>query len=295
MAAVAVAGAATAQVSVTGALGFGWEGVSPAVGGSTTGIKVTDGNVKFSASEDLGGGMSVLTAMDIQSRGRDTTIAGRDASITLVTGFGGFTLGAVEAGNGILGLGGAGAPVIGHDGNTAGAEDGVLDGGVNVNIAKYSLPLGNGIGISVSRTDSAAALRGPNAGNTYGATYSMNAISAAFDYTDAALAKRTRVSGSYDLGVVKLGAGYQTRKFTGATSTNKQTVLGVSAPYGAFTFGLNYSTNKQSTANISNKGTDVGVSYALSKRTNVYAQMQSVTLGTGDASKTTRVKMVTSF
>ena len=295
MAAVAVAGAATAQVSVTGALGFGWEGVSPAVGGSETGIKVTDGNVKFSASEDLGGGMSVLTAMDIQSRGRDTTIAGRDASITLVTGFGGFTLGAVEAGNGILGLGGAGAPVIGHDGNTAGDADGVLDGGVNVNIAKYSLPLGNGIGISVSRTDSAAALRGPNAGNTYGATYSMNAISAALDYTDTALLKRTRVSGSYDLGVAKLGAGYQTLKGTGATSTNKQTVLGVSAPYGAFTFGLNYATNKQSTRNVSNKGTEVGVSYALSKRTNVYAQMQSVTIGTADASKTTRVKMVTSF
>ena len=301
MAAVAVAGAATAQVSVTGALGFGWEGVSPAVGGSTTGIKVTDGNVKFSASEDLGGGMSVLTAMDIQSRGRDTTIAGRDASITLVTGFGGFTLGAVEAGNGILGLGGAGAPVIGHDGNTAGAEDGVLDGGVNVNIAKYSLPLGNGIGISVSRTDSAAALRGPNAGNTYGATYSMNAISAALDYTDTALLKRTRVSGSYDLGVAKLGAGYQTRKASTAgvgtfgAGTNKQTVLGVSAPYGAFTFGLNYATNKQSTRNVSNKGTEVGVSYALSKRTNVYAQIQSVTIGTADASKTTRVKMVTSF
>ena len=78
----------------------------------------------------------------------------------------------------------------------------------------------------------------------------MNAISAALDYTDAALLKRTRVSGSYDLGVAKLGAGYQTRKVTGAVrfGTNKQTVLGVSAPYGAFTFGLNYATNKQSTA-----------------------------------------------
>ncbi|MDO7716966.1 MAG: porin, partial [Burkholderiaceae bacterium] len=139
---------------------------------------------------------------------------------------------------------------------------------------------------------------GLNAGNTYGATYSMGAISAALDFTDVALAKRTRVSGSYDLGVAKLGAGYQTRKGKDASSafgTNKQTVLGVSAPYGAFTFGLNYSTNKQSTASISNNGTDVGASYALSKRTNVYAQMQSVTIGTGDASKTTRVKMVTSF
>ena len=294
MAAVAVAGAATAQVSVTGALGFGWEGVSPAVGGSETGIKVTDGNVKFSTSEDLGGGMSVLTAMDIQSRGRDTAIAGRDASITLVTGFGGFTLGAVDASNGIVGLGGAGAPVIGMDGSA------VLDGGANVDIAKYSLPLGNGIGISVARTDAANGLKGNNAGNTYGATYSMNAISAALDYTDTALVKRTRVSGSYDLGVAKLGAGYQTRKASTAgvavlgAGTSKQTVLGVSAPYGAFTFGLNYATNKQSAANISNKGIDAGVSYALSKRTNVYAQMQSVTVGTGDASKTTRVKMVTS-
>jgi predicted porin len=291
MAAVAVAGAATAQVSVTGALGFGWEAASPAVGASETGIKVTDGNVKFSASEDLGGGMSVLTAMDIQSRGRDTEIIGRDASITLVTGFGGFTLGAVDASNGIVGLGGAGAPVIGMDGS-------VLSGGTKVDIAKYSLPLGNGIGISVARTDAANGLKGTNAGNTYGATYSMNAISAAFDYTDAALAKRTRVSGSYDLGVAKLGAGYQTLKAKGAGSalgTNKQTVLGVSAPYGAFTFGLNYATTKQSANNTSNKGIDAGVSYALSKRTNVYAQMQSVTIGTGDASKTTRVKMVTSF
>ena len=291
MAAVAVAGAATAQVSVTGALGFGWEAASPAVGASETGIKVTDGNVKFSASEDLGGGMSVLTAMDIQSRGRDTTIAGRDASITLVTGFGGFTLGAVDASNGIVGLGGAGAPVIGMDGS-------VLSGGTKVDIAKYSLPLGNGIGISVARTDAANGLKGTNAGNTYGATYSMNAISAALDLTDTAMAKRTRMSGSYDLGVAKLGAGYQTLKAKGAGSalgTNKQTVLGVSAPYGAFTFGLNYATTKQSANNTSNKGIDAGVSYALSKRTNVYAQMQSVTIGTGDASKTTRVKMVTSF
>ena len=101
------------------------------------------------------------------------------------------------------------------------------------------------------------------------------------------------MSGSYDLGVVKLGAGYQARKFTGATSTNKQTVLGVSAPYGAFNFGLNYSTNKQLTA--SNKGIDLGVSYALSMRTNVYAQMQRITVGDTPAAKTTRVKMVTSF
>ncbi len=43
MAAVAVAGAATAQVSVTGALGFGWEAQSPALGVSVFKWFETDG------------------------------------------------------------------------------------------------------------------------------------------------------------------------------------------------------------------------------------------------------------
>ena len=164
MAAVAVAGAASAQVSITGSLGYGWETSSQGNGPSTKGLKVTDGNVKFSATEDLGGGMSVATAMDIQSRGRGTDIKGRDASITLVTGLGGFTLGAVESGNGILGLGGAGAPTIGLDGNTvaglpAARNNGVLDGASTVNIAQYSLPVGNGFGISIARIDDTATVR----------------------------------------------------------------------------------------------------------------------------------------
>ena len=55
MAAVAVAGVASAQVTITGAMGFGFSDVSTA--GRTAGF--TDGNVTFAASEDLGGGMSI--------------------------------------------------------------------------------------------------------------------------------------------------------------------------------------------------------------------------------------------
>ncbi len=310
MAAVAVAGAASAQVSITGSLGYGWETKSQGNGPSTKGLKVTDGNVKFSATEDLGGGMSVATAMDIQSRGRGTDIAGRDASITLVTGAGGFTLGAVEAANGILGLGGAGAPTIGLDGNRAQnvsltelRNNGVLDSASNVNIAQYSLPVGNGFGISIARIDDTATGEGANPGNVYGATYAMAGLNAKLDVTQAKLVNRTRLSASYDLGSAVIGAGYQTRKSTTAglatgaldAGTNKQTIIGVAMPVGALTVGLNYATNKNSTENVSNKGTDIGVSYALSKRTALYAQMQRVTVGTAEATTTTRFKLKTSF
>ena len=310
MAAVAVAGAASAQVSITGNLGYGWETKSQGNGPSTKGLKVTDGNVKFSATEDLGGGMSVATAMDIQSRGRDTTIAGRDASITLVTAAGGFTLGAVEAGNGIIGLGGAGAPTIGLDGNRAQSDpaagarnNGVLDSASNVNIAQYSLPVGNGFGISIARIDDTATGEGANPGNVYGATYAMAGFNAKLDVTQAKLVNRTRLSASYDLGSAVIGAGYQTRKSTTAglatgaldAGTNKQTIIGVAMPVGALTVGLNYATNKNSTESVSNKGTDIGVSYALSKRTALYAQMQRVTVGTAEATTTTRFKLKTSF
>jgi len=310
MAAVAVAGAASAQVSITGSLGYGWEISSQGNDPSTKGLKVTDGNVKFSATEDLGGGMSVATAMDIQSRGRGTDIKGRDASITLVTGAGGFTLGAVEAGNGIIGLGGAGAPTIGLDGNraqsdpTAGARNnGVLDSASNVSIAQYSLPVGNGFGISIARIDDTATGEGANPGNVYGATYAMAGLNAKLDVTQAKLVNRTRLSASYDLGSAVIGAGYQTRKSTTAglatgaldAGTNKQTIIGVAMPVGALTVGLNYATNKNSTESVSNKGTDIGVSYALSKRTALYAQMQRVTVGTAEATTTTRFKLKTSF
>ena len=308
MAAVAVAGAASAQVSITGNLGYGWETKSQGNGPSTKGLKVTDGNVKFSATEDLGGGMSVATAMDIQSRGRVTGIDGRDASITLVTGAGGFTLGAVEAGNGIIGLGGAGAPTIGLDGNAVSNADatqnkGVLDSASNVNIAQYSLPVGNGFGISIARIDDTATGEGANPGNVYGATYAMAGFNAKVDVTKAQLLNRTRLSASYDLGSAVIGAGYQTRKSTTAglatgafeSGTNKQTIIGVAMPVGALTVGLNYATNKNSTEGVSNKGTDIGVSYALSKRTALYAQMQRVTVGTADATTTTRFKLKTSF
>ncbi len=120
LAVLAVAGAASAQVSVSGKFGFAYES-GQAAGVSKSGLGQTDGNVTFSASEDLGGGMKAGASIDIRARGRAVNAAagsvdGRDASVFVSGGFGTVTMGAIELGNGIIGLGGADAPTIGLDG-----------------------------------------------------------------------------------------------------------------------------------------------------------------------------------
>ena len=321
LAAVAVTSTAMAQVTLSGKLAYGWETASNAAGVTVTkGLKVTDGNFTLATSEDLGGGMTIAAKMDMLSRGRSTDVSARDASLTVTGGFGGVTIGAIEAGNGIIGLGGAGAPTIGLDGNrpTASAGtavvagngggvaastrgNGVLDGAGNVDIIMYTLPVGNGVTLSVNRADTVGTGEGANPSTGYGVSYSAGALSAKADVTNARLLDRTRVSASYNLGVATIGYGYQSMKTTTAglaavgAGTTKQTLVGVAVPMGALTFGINMGTNKNTATGLDNKGTDLGVSYALSKRTTFYVQNQSVTVGTAASAKTTRVKLMHSF
>ena len=162
MAAVAVAGVASAQVSISGKLCFAYETATSAANATTSGLGVTDGNIIFAASEDLGGGLAISTFMDMRLRGRgaasDTYVAstlpdvrGRDASMTLSGGFGSITIGTVEAGNGILGLGGAGAPVYGMDNGVQ------LAGGSNVDILQWTSTKFNGFAVKVAHIDALGA------------------------------------------------------------------------------------------------------------------------------------------
>lgn len=300
LAAVAVAGTAAADVTLSGKLRFAYEAdkaSNTAVDSvKTNGLTHTDGDFRLTATEDLGGGLTATARMEIASRGRGTGIDGRDASITLAGGFGSVMIGAVEAGNGIIGLGGAGAPVYGMDdfsaacatpgeddaAETSVAECGVLDGGSNVNILSYTSPSFNGFTFTVNTTDATgpggmqSAAPGTDA-RTVGLRYAAGPLAAAVDTTrvsqndaaDTAAKSRTRMSASYDLGMVKLGFGYQTRKsFEAGAEKNKQTLFGVSAPVASnITVGMNYATQKQGDAKV--KGTDLGVQYDLSKRTYV--------------------------
>jgi hypothetical protein len=77
MAAVAVAGVASAQVTITGKYAFGFTSDETNAGVATTGLGVTDGHLTFAASEDLGGGLSISASSEFVSRGRGTDIIAR--------------------------------------------------------------------------------------------------------------------------------------------------------------------------------------------------------------------------
>ena len=286
MAVVAVAGAASAQVSITGKLRFAYENATSTANATTSGLTLTDGNITFAASEDLGGGLAIATSMDMRLRGRgaaaDATdpgvpdVRGRDATMTLSGDFGAITLGRIEAGNGILGLGGAGAPVYGLDNGTQ------LAGASNVDLLKYSSPNMNGFAFSVAQTDAIAGLGADNgqAATSVGVTYAAGALSIAADSTSYGAAaqatadSRTRFSASYNLGVAKIGVGNQSAG-NGAAAAKSERVVGVSVPMGAMTLGLVRASSSTDGTAGSNTGTDVGVKYDMSKSTYVALQYQT--------------------
>lgn len=278
-------GAMAQNVTLSGKFAVGY---GKAIGGASN-FHVTDGDVRFSASEDLGGGMKASTSMEVRVRGRgagagqDTTIDSRNATVSLSGGFGSITLGAVEASNGIVGLGFAGAPVAlatGYDGR-------ILSGGANVDWAAYRTPaLLPGLTAKLERFDSAGA-PGNNrllAGNVLGADYSAGAMSISVDYTDFNSDRtRVRASGSYNLGVAVLGVGYEDNRGGAAVGgpAGTQTAFGVTVPLGAVSAGLIFAKSEENNT----QGWGVGMNYSLSKRTTFNVSYGDQTRGVADGAQ----------
>jgi len=295
LAVLAAAGAVSAQtVTLSGKLRFAYESTTTTTAGTgatadVNGLRVTDGNFTLVAVEDLGGGMKMTASMDVQSRGRTTAVAGRDASLTLSGGFGAVLIGAIEAGNGIIGLGGAGAPVYGLDNGVSLAAAG------NVDILRYYTPDMSGFKGYVSLIDSIGAAGAGGMQSTaatqdatqVGLTYGAGPVAVAADYTSFGLNavavgadNRLRISGSYNLGVARVGLGYENRKTTAVVNNGSHDwLIGVSAPLGATTVGLNYARRSVDGVDQDASGLDLGVKYDLSKRTYVAFHYQKDTAG----------------
>lgn len=311
LAALALAGVASAQVSLSGSLAFGYQADKAAsgIGGAkANGLLVTDGNFVLTASEDLGGGLKATAMMDVKSRGRDTAIEGRDASLTLAGGFGSVMIGAIEMGNGLLGLGAGGAPVRGLDGADGGLNRAVLSGGLNSDVLMYTSPSMGGFTVSAALLDATAGLGMQSAALTQdatllGATFTAGPFAVAGDYTrfgaNAApaplLDDRIRLSASYDLGMVKFGAGYEKLDYVGTVNEN-QYLLGVSAPVTtALTIGANYVRNTKDAANDMS-AYELVANYALSKRTAINVTYQSIDEDTVSGNSSSfRAKLIHSF
>ena len=292
MAAVAVAGAASAQVTITGGIAYGWQSSTEVVDADSraerAGFGVDTSSVTFAASEDLGGGMSVSGSMTIGGINRSSAITGENHAMTFNAGsMGSFSFQNVESGSGIRGIGSAGAPVNNMEGEILGAA-------ANINVAKYTLPaMIDGVALSVNHVSGNTAMgmgdsNGDATSNGIAVDYAAGALTAKVDYTiyqvnAAGYTSKIRVAASYDMGMATVGFGSESNAAADAADADKYTIIGLSAPVGSnMTVGVVRVTREIGTA-ASLAGTSYGLKYNLSKRTNLSASVSN-----WDASSTVR-------
>ncbi len=255
LATLAATGATFAQATISGNVGFSWQQspVKAADGSHVQGFAIQDGEIYIAAKEDLGGGMSATARGGFTMRGRGNAIADRDATVTLTGDFGAITAGSFRT-----------------CGSLAGVQSGVVTGTVYssnesnnytpldkcslVDALVYSMPVGP---VMLSATygefgsavaDTTSTDRGNTTGITFtdlGGVYTSGPVMAGLNVTVfgavGALAAvdsvvRTRLVGTYDAGIAKVGLGYQNK--TGGSAD--QYVASVAVPVGNAVFGMDY-------------------------------------------------------
>jgi len=278
-----LAGGAFAQsaATVSGKFGFAYTSGKSGAGVKSSGFGVTDGNITFAASEDLGGGMKAGASMDVRVRGRGAAgvVDGRDAYVYLSGGFGEIRGGAVDAQYQTL-------IDLAHPQQGVGLDSCNTKfncGDAFVDMLQYTTPSMSGFTASVMLADANGAGGMQSTAATrdsvqLGLAYSNGPINAGFEYTSfganasVGLSKsRYRLSGNYNLGVVTLGAGFGSEKY--AAFTQKEYALGVAAPLGPVTVGLNYVSAKSN--GTTESGWEAVADYAMSKRTSVQVSYRS--------------------
>ncbi len=299
LAVLAASGASFAQVTITGNLAMGYQSTTTGAVGTSTdaaGFGVDTSQIDFAASEDLGSGLKITAKMGLAGADRsgessgtppNGPVTGRNASLSLTTPVGLLTLASTKASDYLSGtIAGVGAYYNGFDGK-------VLNKRTSRDVVSFSVPVGaftlgasyqesaNLLGLG-DGTTGAGAMTG-QALTTLGATYGAGPIAANFTYLSFAskvggYKDQTRLSGSYDLGVVQLGlGGVVTNHDAGVGGKSTDLLLGVKAPMGALSLGANLVNRKiddvaftgQGVGTIS--GTALEADYALSKRTMVVA------------------------
>ena len=330
LAVLAASGASFAQVAITGTYSFGYRADTDKTGASTSGLGIDTSTLNFTATEDLGGGTKVTAVMGFDGLNRAAANGG-DSSVALATPYGTFK-GSLARGADYLSGGTAGVAGFGLDGllfSALWAGDAV----------SYTSPAFSGVNVSLTHEEitpnAETAAQGVGIGAGFAGAYPGNyqrRTGLGFKYSAAALVvdgayqtydqqgaapaasngattpnfvSRTRLSGSYDFGVVKLGAGIDSRQLVAGSRVD--TLLGAYIPFGAANVGVEVGTRKydgtgQAGLEGTRNGSAIVANYNLSKRTSVqgfYVKYDAVTLNavnTGkQSSDRTEVQLIHSF
>jgi predicted porin len=353
LAVLAASGASFAQVTITGNLTMGYQarsvGVSSAAaatGGTSTessGFGVDTSEIDFAATEDLGSGMKIIAKMallgaDRSGQSNTTTaggVTGGDASMTLATPVGMFTLATMKLTDYLSGgIAGVNAYYAGFEGKVLGARtsrDGVI---YTLPMKPFTLTLAyaevaNGLGLGGGTSGSNSTTQTATTNAAVGQTLQQIALNYAkgpavvdvqfLNYLSSAgptnpatpgatLGKtQVRLSGSYDLGVVKLGAGHVVSTLDNGTAANPKTydtLVGASVPLGNLTLGGQFVSRRSDDlptfylavlgSNGTQNGWNVQATYALSKRTSMIANYARWDGTVGNATQTNQTQLLLS-
>jgi predicted porin len=269
MAAVAVAGAATAQVTISGSAAAGYKMVTNNSAASLGGMAVDGFSVTFSASEDLGGGLTAAASATIDGITHGSGVNANASTMSLAGGFGKISMsGSAESCDGLSGY----AQGVRLDGAGFGCADSESDA------LAYQFPaVVPGLDVKVTFGDS---LKGYSVANgdssrlkatTWQANYTAGALMVGGNVTKYEKAaagdksNKTRLYATYDLGVAKLGVGTQSG-YVAPGAKDDRVVYGVSFPMGALTVAAGAGSIDTGSTKTSS---GVNLTYALSKRTSV--------------------------
>jgi predicted porin len=287
MAAVAVTGAASAQVSLYGIMDMGYGSVtvesdagvqSAKTTGMTSGVQ-SGSRWGMKGSEDLGGGLTASFQLESAITADTAASTGftRTSKLALSGGFGTVSFGRQYTPT--FSLIGA-TDVTGTDATATVA----LNTGVRADsMFMYTSPSFGGVtvtaGTSGDATETTAGTTAKTQINdmtvTYAAgplmvgvgSYSTQATTAG---VAAAKTTQTTIGGTYDMGVAKVFLNNMNSKVSGVSS--KETNVGVSMPMGAVSLLAGYGRNTETGATSSTDYT-IGADYTMSKRTNAYARV----------------------
>jgi hypothetical protein len=268
MAAVAVAGVASAQVSLTGTFNVDMQNTTSV---SSKTIGVGDAILSASASEDLGGGMGIKVNTTLQTKGgRSQAVTNNGYSFDLSGGFGTFTVKSYLSGGGGLSVGIS----ADNDMNTI-----WRDYYARTRV-QYTLPaLVDGMSAYIKWDKNSATSGTVSDFSTtgYNVSYAAGAFSVGTNGSNAAGAKND-LTVTFDAGVAKFAA----------YSAGNNTEFTVVAPVGGMTVGLH-------AARGDSKAMGMVASYALSKRTTLSYNYVNQTEGNGTNGTNYRIRLGHSF
>jgi hypothetical protein len=292
LAALAAMTAASAQSTVTISGTFGAAQQSFKTSGvDTKGLVSTDASVKFTAVEDLGGGLKANAAVQFAANdARGGSLTKEDSSVGLAGGFGSLTFANTRTSNAAIGahVFASWMPKNFYNGSVEATR-------LNIDTLSYVSPeLAPGLRVGYSLIEAVQSTATSAAKvNVFSGTYANGplGLSIAFkDYNTTAEATpakdRTEGAVTYDFGIAKVGLGYGTKR---TDADEALMTVGVSAPLGALTVGLNYATRGDV-----GKFYEAGAIYALSKRTSVQLMIGDITGGSSEG-KQYRVGVLHNF